>query len=337
MTTVVTGASGFVGSVLVRELLARGRKVRAVIHSGHEEMDRELDVEVVAVDVREPETLRAVFAGAESVFHLAAVISLAGDLGGRVSATNIGGAENAARAALHAGVKRYVHCSSIHAFDLRDPARHVDEKTQRVGPTHPIYDRTKAAGEAAVRKVIAEGLDGVIIHPAGVIGPGDHRPSRIGKVLLDMAARKLPTLIPGGFNWVDVRDVCLGAIAAEEKGRVGESYLLSGHWHSARELANFGEEVTGVAPPRFDIPMWFARSISPFGDLWARLSRSEPQLTSDALAALRAAREVSHDKAKTELGYEPRSIRESVHDAYRWFARRGMMQRPLLAAAGDDS
>lgn len=334
MTTVVTGASGFIGNALVRELLSRGRSVRAVVHSSRLGLEG-LDVEVVRADVRDPVPLRAAFDGAESVFHFAAVISLTGDLGGLVTDTNVQGAENAARAALDASVKRYVHCSSIHAFDLTDSASVIDETAPRAGRRHPVYDRSKALGEAAVRRVAAEGLPGVIVHPTGVIGPGDYRPSRIGQVLLDMAARRFPALLPGGFDWVDVRDVCATILATEERGRAGESYLLSGWWHSARELAAFGEEVTGVAPPRFDAPMWLARGLAPFGDAWGRLTRTEPRLNSDTLAALRAARDISRAKAEEELGHRPRSIRESVHDAYQWFEQAGMLSTPLRPIRGE--
>lgn len=333
MTTVVTGASGFVGSVLVRALLAEGRNVRAAVHLDRRGLDG-LDVDIVEADVCDAGALRAAFDGAETVFHFAAVISLAGDLGGRVTNTNVRGAEHAARAALDAGVKRYVHCSSIHAFDLTDPTSIIDESSPRAGAHHPLYDRTKAMGEEAVRRAIADGLPGVVVNPSGVMGPGDHRPSRIGRVLLDLAARRLPALIPGGFDWVDVRDVCSAALAAERHGRVGDNYLLSGFWHSARQLALFGEEITGVAPPRFDIPLRLAGALAPIGDAWGRLRGREPRLNSDTLAALRATHHISHAKAAKELGYTPRSIRESVHDAYRWFDDAGMLSVPLRPAHG---
>jgi dihydroflavonol-4-reductase len=334
MTTVVTGASGFIGSALVRELLARGRSVRAVVHSSRLALAGQ-GIEIVEADVLDPVALRSAFDGAESVFHFAAVISLVGDLGGRVTATNVKGAENAAWAALDAGVKRYVHCSSVHAFDIADTASVIDETSPRAGRGRPAYDRSKALGEAAVRSVIAEGLPGVIVHPTGVIGPGDHRPSRIGRVLLDLAAGRLPALLPGGFDWVDVRDVCAGAFAAEQCGCVGESYLLAGSWHSARDLATFAEEVTGVAPPMLDVPLWVARGLAPIGDVWGRMTRTEPRLNSETLAALRAARTISHAKAAKELGYSARSIRESVHDACRWFADAGMLSKPLKPTTGE--
>lgn len=335
MTAVVTGANGFLGSVLVRMLLAQGRRVRAVVRSSSRGLEG-LNVEIVKADVRDLDDLRHAFTGAESVFHLAAVISLTGDQGGRVTETNVGGARNAAIAALETGVRRYIHCSSIHAFDLTNTTLLIDETTPGVGNDHPIYDRTKAMGETVVRQVLKDGLPGIIINPSGVIGPGDHQPSRIGQVLLDLQERKFPALIPGGFNWVDVRDVCMGAINAEQHGHVGENYILSGWWHSTRQLASFGQEVTGIAPPRIDVPMWLARGLAGFWKGWPWASHSKlgdvgSQIwrpNADAISALRGARDVSHAKAARDLGYNPRPIRESVHDAYRWFEQAHMLKSP---------
>jgi len=328
MTTLLTGASGFIGGVLVRELLDRGRSVRALVHETAGEFE-DLDVECVRGDIRDLDSLGPAMEGVETVFHLASLISLAGDLGGRVTDTNVLGAENMARAALAAGVSRFVHFSSIHAFDLTDTSICVDEDSPRVGSSHPIYDRTKWAGEQRVRAMVSEGLDAVIVHPVGVMGPFDRGPSRIGQVLLDLEAKRLPLLIPGGFDWVDVRDVVAGALLAEERGQTGESYLLSGHWASARDLGEVGERITGVAPPRGDLPLWVASVLAPFGDLWSTVTRREARLNSDALVALKATRKISHAKATAALGYAPRPLEDTVFDSYRWFNQAGMLRRPL--------
>ena len=336
MTTVVTGAGGFLGSVLVRELVARGRSVRAIIRSNAKALE-ELDIEIVAADIRDSSSIDRALAGAESVFHLASVISLSGDRSGSVSATNIDGARNVAEAALKNGVKRFIHCSSIHVFDLKDHGKTINENTIRVTTDSPVYDRTKYAGELAVRDLIKMGLPAVVIHPTGVIGPGDHRPSRMGQVLIDLSSKKLPALISGGFNWVDVRDVCVGALAAEEFGRIGESYILSGQWHSTRQLATFGEEITGTPPPNFDLPMWLAQGIAPIGSLLGNISSNEYRLNSDTVSALKAARKISSAKAETELGFKSRPIRNSVHDAYKWFEKFGLLKKPLLHKNGLNS
>ena len=336
MTTVVTGAGGFLGSVLVRELVARGRSVRAIIRSNAKAL-QELDIEIVAADIRDSSSIDRALAGAESVFHLASVISLSGDRSGSVTATNIDGARNVAESALKNGVKRFIHCSSIHVFDLKDHGKTINENTIRVTTDSPVYDRTKYAGELAVRDLIKMGLPAVVIHPTGVIGPGDHRPSRMGQVLIDLSSKKLPALISGGFNWVDVRDVCVGALAAEEFGRIGESYILSGQWHSTRQLATFGEEITGTPPPNFDLPMWLAQGIAPIGSLLGNISSNEYRLNSDTVSALKAARKISSAKAETELGFKSRPIRNSVHDAYKWFEKFGLLKKPLLHKNGLNS
>ena len=333
MTTVVTGAGGFLGSVLVRELVARGRSVRAIVRSNKKALE-ELDIEIVNADIRDSSSIDRALAGAESVFHLASVISLSGDRSGSVTATNIDGARNVAEAALKNGVKRFIHCSSIHVFDLKDHGKTINENTIRVTTDSPVYDRTKYAGELAVRDLIKMGLPAVVIHPTGVIGPGDHRPSRMGKVLIDLSSKKLPALISGGFNWVDVRDVCVGALAAEEFGGIGESYILSGQWHSTRQLATFGEEITGTPPPNFDLPMWLAQGIAPIGSLLGNISSNEYRLNSDTVSALKAARKISSAKAETELGFKSRPIRNSVHDAYKWFEKFGLLKKPLLHKNG---
>jgi len=336
MTTVVTGAGGFIGSVLVRELIARGRSVRAIVRSNKKSLE-ELDIEIVTADIRDSSSLDRALTGAESVFHLASVISLSGDRSGSVTETNIDGARNVAEAALKNGVKKFIHCSSIHVFDLKERGNTINENTIRVTTDSPVYDRTKYAGETAVRDLIKMGLPALVIHPTGVLGPGDHRPSRMGQVLIDLSSKKLPALISGGFDWVDVRDVCAGALAAEEFGRIGESYILSGQWHSTRQLAIFGEEITGTPPPTLDLPMWLAQGIAPVGSLLGKITSNEYRLNSDTVSALNAARTISSAKAETELRFKSRPIRDSVHDAYKWFEKFGLLKNPLLHKNGFSS
>ena len=199
MTAVVTGASGFAGGVLVRELLKLGRPVRAIVRSNPSSL-KGLDIEVVRADILDPTALRSAFKSATSIFHFAAGISLGNSDRGRLLETNVTGSLNPAEVALDVGVQLYIHCSSIHACDLTDPHAFITETTHRVGSEYPIYDQSKAMCESVVRKVIRAGLPGVTINPSSVIGPYDHRPSRIGKVLIDLAARKFPALVPGGFE-----------------------------------------------------------------------------------------------------------------------------------------
>lgn len=334
MTVLVTGASGHVGGNLVRALLDRGRRVRVVVREDTRAVGG-LPVERVTADTRRPDLVRAAVDGCEVVYHCAAIISIDGDRGGLVSETNITGTRNVVQACLDAKVKRLVHFSSIHALEHRPHVAPVDERRplrcdsmQRP----PAYDRSKGLGEKEVQAGIERGLDAVIVNPAAVMGPYDFKPSRLGRVLLDLYHRRLPTLVPGGFDWVDVRDVVASAIAAEERGRTGERYLLAGAWRPVADIARIVQDVTGVRPPRLTTPLWLARVGVPFVVAWGRLARREPLYTFESLNALQWNRETSHDKAATELGHAPRPLEETIRDAFVWFKEAGMLRGgPLMA------
>jgi dihydroflavonol-4-reductase len=333
MTVLVTGANGHVGANLVRELLRRGQRVRALVHRDTRALDG-LPVEYARGDVCVPSSLRAAFAGVEVVYHLAAVISIDGDRGGVVPAVNVHGVRHVAEAARAAGVRRLVHCSSVHAFSQEPLDQPLDERrAPATQPHYPAYDRSKAAGEMEIRAAIGRGLDAVIINPTGIIGPYDFGPSRMGRWLRSLCEARLPALVDGGFDWVDVRDVARAAIAAAARGRTGANYLVAGHWHSLRELAQLSAEVIGGLRGRLlETPMWLARIGAPFAVAGARLTGREPLFTREALHALRANRCVRRDRATQELQHTPRPMRETLADLHAWFAARGVV-RPAGHAA----
>jgi dihydroflavonol-4-reductase len=335
MITAVTGATGHIGANLVRALLSAGRRVRCVVRQDRAALEG-LDVECVPGDVLDPATLLEAFRGATTVFHLAAVISIDGDRRGLVTATNVDGARNVAEAALACGVRRLVHCSSIHAFVQEGPAATIRESMPRaLGARHAAYDRSKAMGEQAVRDVAARGLDAVIVHPTAVIGPHDYKPSRMGRLLLDLHARRLPALVPGGFDWVDVRDVMAGLLSAAERGRSGESYLLSGRHAPLAEVARLAADVTGVPAPRWCTPSWLAHAAAPFSTAFGRVRGREPLFTGESLDTLAMGTQVDCAKARRDLGHSARNLRTTLHDTYAWFAETGRLrlERPLDAGS----
>jgi dihydroflavonol-4-reductase len=318
----ITGASGHVGANLVRVLAARGLPLRLFVH----EDERGLaglpsTIERVSGDVRDPAALDRAFAGASTVYHLAARISLVEADEPEVAAVNVGGTRNVVEACRRAGVKRLVHFSSIHALSSEPVDVAIDEaRPLTAADSHaPAYDRSKAAGEREVLDGVAAGLDAVIVNPTAVLGPLDFRPSHMGAVLLDLAARRLPGLVEGGFDWVDVRDVVDGAIAVAERGQRGERYLLSGARLSMRELAAVVAEVSGARAPRFVSPMWLAKLAAPAAARWATMTGKRPLFTPTSLRALCNHKMVSHAKAERELGYRPRPIRETIADTLAWF------------------
>jgi dihydroflavonol-4-reductase len=256
-----------------------------------------------------------------------------------VTATNVDGARNAAEAALACGVRRFVHCSSIHAFVQEGPSGTIVEPMPRaLDGRHAAYDRSKAIGEQAVREVVARGLDVVIVHPTAVIGPFDFKPSRMGRLLLALYRRRIPALVPGGFDWVDVRDVVAGLLQAEARGRANESYLLSGRYVPVSEFARLAAEVTGVPAPRWCTPFRLARAAAPFSTAFGRIRGREPLFTTESLVALATGTKVDCGKARQELGYSARDLKTTLHDTYAWFAETGRirLRRPLTESTADD-
>jgi dihydroflavonol-4-reductase len=330
MITVVTGAAGHAGNNLVRALLAQGRAVRALVHRDRRALEG-LDVEIVEGDVRDLASLRRAFDGAEAVYHTAAYISLSTREWPRLEAINVHGTRNVVDACLDQKVRRLVHFSSIHALMQEPLNAPVDESRPLVdSPRFPPYDRSKAAGEMVVRQAIEEeGLDAVIVYPTGMLGPYDFRPSYFGQVLLALCQKQLPVLVTGGFNWVDVRDVAAGAMAAEDHAPIGSGYLLPGHWASLRELAAMVTEITWTQAPRLVVPMWMARLGVPFCSHLTKLGGKHPLYTSVSLKALRGNRMISRELAARDLGYHPRPLPETLEDTLRWFAEAGRLPRPL--------
>jgi dihydroflavonol-4-reductase len=315
-TAVVTGASGFVGRALVARLLEDGWSVRTV---GRRSLDGTAAAEHHhAVDIRERSKLLPAFDGADVVYHLAAKITLA-SRDEEAWDINVRGSKAAAGAALEVGVGRFVHCSSVHAFDpiLSRPV--LSELSPRsVGDGRPIYDRSKAAAEVEIRAAIESGLDATIVNPTAIIGPGDRGPSRINAVIDQAARGRLPVVVEGGFDWVDVRDVVDGIMSATVRGRTGENYLLGGHQASALSLLRLAASCGHRRGPLLAIPGGLAVRLAPVVERVSALWHSDA-FTPASIAALASNPVVDWTKAATELGYRSRPLEESVRDTVRWF------------------
>jgi len=327
----VTGAAGHLGANVVQALVEQGDAVRAVdvrpgtvirglTGEGH-------PVEFVRADVLDPATLPAAFAGVEVVYHLAARISIAGDPDGAVWRVNVDGVRHVAEAARTAGVRRLVHTSSIHAFDGRLSPEGVDERSPRsTNPDLPVYDRSKFAGEEVLRQLIDRGLDAVVVNPTAIIGPVDPEPSRMGRVLRSAFRGRLPAVVDGSFDWVDVRDLAAAVLAAARRGRVGENYLVGGHYASVGELARVAASAAGRRGPRFTVPTPLAR-VAAAAALRLPSGRSGPLFTPEALHALHTGRPVVSDKARDELGHAPRPLAETMADLRAYFETGGSAGR----------
>jgi dihydroflavonol-4-reductase len=321
---VVTGASGHLGANVVRALAAAGETVRAVDVRPGAALSG-LDVEWFRGDVLDPSTLENAFAGADFVLHLAARISIAGDPDGSVRRVNVDGVRHVAEAALTAGVRRLVHCSSLHAYDVGAIQGPVRENAPRAtDPGLPAYDRSKAAGEDELRRVVDRGLDAVILNPSGMFGPVDPEPSRMGRVLLAMFKGRMPITVRGAFDWVDVRDVAAALIAAADRARPGENYLVGGHRASVTELGRLAAEVAGRRPPRMAAPLAPVQFAAEAAVRLAGPRRAgRLLLTPESLHALATDPVVDYSKAIAELGYRPRPLAETVADLHASFVADG--------------
>lgn len=331
MKIAVTGANGHVGGNLCRILLDRGHQVRTLTHT-HAGFLSGIPVEQIKGDILNPDSLRPFVDGAEVIFHLAARISIKGDRDGMVWKINADGTRNLVEAARTAGVKKFVHFSSIHAFSQHPSGQLLDETRPLVGDGAFAYDRSKATGERIVKAASEDGFDAVIVSPTAIIGPQDPEPSLIGKAILALHNHQIPALVPGGYNWVDVRDVAEGAISAFERGIRGEKYLLSGTWMSLSDLSALIARLSGAKTPRSVMPFWLARVGLPFITAYSSITGSEPLYTSESLSILKeGSTMISNEKAREQLNFNPRSLDTTIGDLLVWFRENGYLPKPKQA------
>jgi dihydroflavonol-4-reductase len=315
----ITGASGHVGANLIRKLAPEGHKIK-VLYYQDDRAFKGFDVDPVRGDLLDPVSVNKLVEGAEIVYHLAAQISISGDKDGTVFRINTEGTHNVCEASIRHGIRRMVHFSSIHAFNAKPFSGILDESRQMVDETAFRYDYSKAVGENIVMDYIGKGLDAVALNPTCVIGPFDFKPSLIGQVMIRLYNRQLPALVRGGYDFVDVRDVAQAAINAALKGKKGEKYLISGSWMEISDLARMVETITGSKAPGFTCPNWLAKAGLPFLNLYAKASQSQPLYTKESLDVLiNAHRNISNQKARTELGFDPRPLEDTLKDIFEWY------------------
>ncbi len=322
----VTGATGHIGANLVRALIAEGRRVRAAVRKDRRAL-MGLDIDTVEADINDPSSLERLFEGAGTVFHLASLISITGSQGGHVDRTNVEGTGNVVDACIMRGVRKLVHFSSIHAICHGETPEVLDETCGYADDASRLaYDRSKALAEKEVLRGVENGLDAVIVNPTAVLGPHDYKPSRMGEVIRVIAEGGMRILVGAGFDWVDVRDVVAGAIAAEKRGRTGERYLLSGHFRTIMELARIIDDTNGSRLVRVSVPARLAAMAAPFALAYAKASGRRPLFTPESLETLRNSRPVSSAKAAAELGYTARPLEDTIRDTCSWMRETGMLR-----------
>lgn len=318
MKIAVTGAHGHVGVNLCKSLAEQGHQVKALTHKNRQGLEH-IPVEIIHGDLLDQNSLKPLLDEVEVVFHLGAKISITGDRDGMVQRINAEGTKNMLSAAADAKVKRLIHFSSIHAFQQHPVGLPLDESRPIVVDEGFAYDRSKADGERAVMAAAKNGLDALVLSPTAIIGQADPEPSLIGTAVVDIYNHKIPSLVPGGYDWVDVRDVVAAAITAIENGRTGEKYLLSGHWHSLQEFSGLIRQHSGRKTVNTVLPIWVARFGLPFITMYSQLSGTKPLYTSESLTIISEGnRMIDNSKARKELNFNPRPLTETIADFLIW-------------------
>jgi len=321
----VTGATGLIGNNLVRELLARGDAVRVLVREGADPRALGgLAVERRHGDVRDAAAVGGAAQGVDIVYHVAGKVAIGWRGLDALREVNVGGTEVVARAA-RAGGARLVHVSSVDALGFGTRARPADEHAPPDGRIVVPYVITKREAEGVVREEVARGLDAVIVNPVFVLGPWDWKPSS-GRLLLAVA-RGAARLAPGGGNdFCHAADVAAGLVAAAERGRRGERYILGGEALSYREAFARFAEVTGGPAPVALAPAPLVWALGWAGTAFGVVTGSEPALNAGSAVLGCLAHHFDDRKAREELGYGSRPAQEAAADAWAWMTAHGYVK-----------
>jgi dihydroflavonol-4-reductase len=318
MKAFVTGATGFIGSHVVRELRARRDEARCLVRSRDKAQElATLGCELIEGDLAENGAIRAGMSGCDAVIHAAAVyeVGIPKDQHRAMYDANVLGTERVLRASLEESIPKVIYISTVGAFG-NTHGKVVDETYRHPGAEHTsYYEETKVqAHELARRLIDTEGLPCVIVQPGGVYGPGDH--SSIGSTIDQFLAGRLP-LIPFpdlGMNMVHVDDVADGVLLALDEGTVGESYVLGGQITTMRELIETLAKVSGRKAPRRAMPTPLLKALTPVGPMVGKVMKQPPNLSELISSADGVTFWAKHDKAMSELGYSPRGLEQGLRD-----------------------
>lgn len=331
MKALVTGATGLVGSAVVRELLKNGEEVKVLVRPTSDRFNLQgLDVEEALGDITEPATLRAAMGGCDRVYHVAALYTM-DDRPELYHRINVEGTRNVMRACEDAGVARVVYTSTVATVGSSRPGELADEDTLwDLGDLYIPYVTTKYVAEFEAYRAMARGLHVVVVCPAGPMGERDVKPTPTGKMIVDFLNGKMPAYPKMAFNVIDVDDVALGQRLAMEKGRIGERYILSNYNTTLREVLDTVARIAGVPGPKMAIPHSVGLVFSFFAELLVTKILRRPTLFSVAGARfLKRPMHFSNEKAVRELGLTLTPFETCLEKAVRWFQANGYIRKPI--------
>ena len=325
MKTLVTGATGFLGSAIVRELLKDGVEVRILVWQNSDTRNIDgLDVEKVYGDIRDSESMKSALKGCDTLYQAAALCALWAPNSKAFYDINVEGTKTALNAALEQGLGKVVYTSSIAtlgAHGADSPA--VEEAEFNLWNTGDHYSRSKYLGEVEALKIYEKGLPLVIVNPAVAIGMRDIEPGPSGKLIVDILNRKMPGYIDGGGNIIDVEDVARGHILAAQKGKIGEKYILGNENMSIVEYFELIEEVSGAKAPKFKIPYPVALIMGYMYQFIAKITKKPPVITAPMVKIASKYAYFDSSKAVNEMGLPQTPIKTTIEKAVNWFRENG--------------
>jgi dihydroflavonol-4-reductase len=326
-TVLVTGATGFIGSAVARKLIERGYSVRALKRPTSPSFHlADLEMEFADGDIRDAESVRQAMAGVRWLFHVAADYRLWAPNPADIIENNVVGTRLVMDEAQRAGVERIVYTSSVATLAVDPGGGAADENSPaRESEAVGAYKRSKIMAERAVEAMVAQGLPAVIVNPSAPVGPCDVRPTPTGRIIIEAASGRMPAFVDTGLNLVHVDDVAAGHLAALERGRIGERYILGGQNASLREMLAAIARLTGRRAPRIRIPRAAVMPLAVVAEAVARGTGREPFVTLDGLRMSKKRMFFSTAKAERELGFRARPYAEGIEDAIRWFRNAGRL------------
>ena len=320
----VTGATGFLGRAVVRQLLTKTSEIYALIMKDDPlAADLPIGIHIRMGNVCDHSSLDSFLDGADGkscVIHCAGIVSVASRPGERLYQVNVGGTENIVNACISHGVGKLVYVSSVHALAEKPKGVEIDAETDAFDPNRLVgdYAKSKAIATHAVLDAAKTSLDASVVLPSGIIGPGDTAGGSITELLRSFLAGKLPIAVRGGYDFVDVRDVAAGIVSCVEKGVRGKCYILSGHYATIRDILETVGRSTGINKAVSYLPVTLAKIIAPFYELDSIRRKKKLFFTPYAVHVLQSNAKFSKKASENDLGYAPRSLKETLIDTVKW-------------------
>ena len=324
----ITGGSGHVGANLVRELSSRGYQVRCIDFDNDHRAFEGFNVELVKGNITDISTLDDAFKDVEVVFHTAAIISLDRKDKNLIRSVNVGGTENVCEMSLRHGVKKLIHFSSVDAFvrePLEDPL--YENRSLVTDPNAVPYDLSKADAQRIVLEYCDKGLNASIIHPSGIFGPNDFKPSLFGQEFINIANGKRPYSINVGYDYVDVRDLCKTSVDCIDKGEIKQNYIVGGNYMDFVYMSEVMSEILNKKLIRSTLPFGFIYMSLPGSYISSLIKKTPRAITMDSIHTIKVQnKNIPSSLSKEKLNHNPRSVEETIQDTIEFFQKRGLIK-----------